>query len=70
MPIGENKIKEGTLPARPGEAQIGIYTDDDNIIIELFGNRFELAPIQALSFCGTVMATLEVYYRSKSNGGK
>lgn len=55
------------LPPRPG-AKGGIYTENDRIIVDIQGQRFELDPVQALSLVGTVVATLEVFYRNKNNG--
>jgi len=60
---GENNA---TLPPQPGTCGSSSATGGDKIIVEIMGQEFQLDPIQALSLAGTVMATLEVYFRNRN----
>lgn len=65
-PMSRNGAPD-TLPPRPGEAatfDVGSIPGDMPILIDLNGNRAEMAPAEALAFAGVIIATVESFLRA------
>jgi len=53
------------LPPMPGEKRRGVFiTSEQNIMVEVQGQTFEMSAVDALSMAGVILATVETYFRS------